>query len=235
MLVMEDASMHKNYIVKDKIKKCNSKISMIPGGLTRYLQLLDVSIKKPFKDELKKRYTKYCMNHQDNKARVTQEDLINWVAEVWYDNKLSSEIISKSFKAAGITLTLDGSEDEMFIGHNQLLNDDQIMTEQVEQPVDEQEKEIKYPEFDDKNNNLEENKEEAIDIEFTEQKADTDNDENVIDFRWSNVKGEEEEDIAKTKLIESLQKQADEEIFPKKVTGGLFEYYGIVPKEKKKY
>ena len=42
------------------------------------------------------------MDQQDNKARVTQEDLINWVAEVWYDDKLSSEIISKSFKAAGL-------------------------------------------------------------------------------------------------------------------------------------
>ena len=182
---------------------------MIPGGLTRYLQPLDVSINKPFKDELKKRYTKYCMDQQVNKARITQEDLINWVAEVWYDDKLSSEIISKSFKAAGITLALDGSEEEMFIGHNQLLNDDQVMVEQVEQQVDEQDEEIKDPEIDDKSNNLEENEEEAIDIEFTEQKADTDNDENVIDFRWSDVKGEEKEDIAKAKLIESLQKQAD--------------------------
>ena len=219
MLVMDDASMHKIDIVKNKIKECNTKISMIPGGLARYLQPLDVSINKPFKDELKKKYTKYCMDQQDNKARVTQEDLINWVAEVWYDDKLSSEIISKSFKAAGITLALDGSEDEMFIGHNQLLNDDQVMVEQVEQPVDEQDEEIKNTEIDDKSNNLEENEEEekeAIDIEFTEQKIDTDNDENVIDFRWSDVKGEDEEDIAKAKLIESLQKQADEEIFSQK-------------------
>ena len=32
---------------------------MIPGGLTRYLQLLDVSINKPFKNELRKNYTDY--------------------------------------------------------------------------------------------------------------------------------------------------------------------------------
>ena len=40
----------------------------------------------------------------------------------------------------------------MFVGHNQLLNDDQVMVEQVDQPVDEQDEEI-----NDKNNNLEEN------------------------------------------------------------------------------
>ena len=34
-------------------------------------------------------------------------------------------------------------------------------------------------------------------------------------------------------MIESLHKQADEEIIPKRVTGGLFDYYGIVPKEEK--
>ena len=58
-------------------------------------------------------------------------------------------------------------------------------------------------------------------------------DENVFDFRLSDAKGEDEEDIAKVKLIESLQKQADKEIIPKKVTGGLFDYYFIFSKEKK--
>ena len=33
MLMMDDASMHKIDIVKDKIKKCKSKISMIHGEL----------------------------------------------------------------------------------------------------------------------------------------------------------------------------------------------------------
>ena len=42
-----------------------------------------------------------------------------------------------------------------------------------------------------------------------------DNDEIAIDFRWSNVK-EDEEDIVLANLIESLQKHADDENFPKK-------------------
>ena len=96
MLVMDDVSMHKIDIVKDKLEECKTKVSMISGGLTRYLQ--DVFINKRFKDELKGRYTKYCIHKKDTKARVTQEDLINWIGEIWYDNKLSSEIVSKSFK-----------------------------------------------------------------------------------------------------------------------------------------
>ena len=58
---MDDASVHKIDIVKDKIKECKTKISMIPGGLARYFQTFDASINKPFKDELKK-YTKYFMD-----------------------------------------------------------------------------------------------------------------------------------------------------------------------------
>ena len=34
-------------------------------------------------------------------------------------------------------------------------------------------------------------------------------------------------------MIESLEKQADQENSSKQVTGGLFDYYGIVAKEKK--
>ena len=38
---------------------------------------------------------------------------------------------------------------------------------------------------------------------------------NAINFRWSNVQREDEEDIAKANFIESWQKQADLEIFIK--------------------
>ena len=53
---------------------------------------------------------------------------------------------------------------------------------------------------------------EPIDLEFAEQKIDPDNDENAIDFRWSDVQEEDKEDIALVNFIESLQNQTDEEI-----------------------
>ena len=63
---------------------------------------------------------------------------------------------------------------------------------------------MKDTEIDDNNNNSDEEEKEAVGIEFTEQKADPENDENVIDFRWSDIEGEDEEDIVKASLIESL-------------------------------
>ena len=42
------------------------------------------------------------------------------------------------------------------------------------------------------------------------------NNENAIDFRLSDVQEEDKEDISKPNLIQSLQLQADKDIFPKK-------------------
>ena len=67
-------------------------------------------------------------------------------------------------------------------------------------------------------NNLDEKDEEEkepINFELTEQKNRSWNDENAIDFKWSGVK-EAYEDIDLANFIESLKKQVDEEIFPKK-------------------
>ena len=46
-------------------------------------------------------------------------------------------------------------------------------------------------------------KEESIDIEFTDQKACPENDENGTDFRWSDVQEGDEEDITNANFIES--------------------------------
>ena len=55
-----------------------------------------------------------------------------------------------------------------------------------------------------KENNKEEK--DSIDIEFTKLKADPENDENAIDYRWSNEQLGIEKDVAEANLIESLQK-----------------------------
>ena len=51
-----------------------------------------------------------------------------------------------------------------------------------------------------------------INIELTEQNRSW-NDENAIEFRWSSVKEEDEEDIALANFIESLQSKVMRKIF----------------------
>ena len=66
---------------------------------------------------------------------------------------------------------------------------------------------------------MEENDEEEkepINIELTDKKTDPYNDENSIDSKWSDLTEEDEENIVLANFSESLQKQVDEEIFPKK-------------------
>ena len=61
-------------------------------------------------------------------------------------------MIWKLFKTAGITLNLDGSEDEMFVSNNKLLRDVQGMAHEVEQLKDPNEL-IEKKELEDENDN----------------------------------------------------------------------------------
>ena len=44
MLVLDEASVHKIHEIKKSLELSETKVMMIPGGLTRYLQPLDASI-----------------------------------------------------------------------------------------------------------------------------------------------------------------------------------------------
>ena len=84
-------------------------------------------------------------------------------------------------------------------------------------------------------NNLEENDEEekkSMEFEFIENKNDQENDENAIDLRWSDIQGEDKNHFAMANLIESLEKQAEEEIFFQKITRRLH-HYEIYQKRRK--
>ena len=126
-------------------------------------------------------------------------------------------MIFKSFKTEGITLTLDGSEGKMFISYNPFLEDDQVMFEHVEQPVDKQDEGMKDKEINDNNNNSDRRERGSRDRVFLAKGWN----ENIINFRWSDIRGEDEEDIAKLNWLR-VYKSKLAEIFHKKATGWLF-------------
>ena len=65
---------------------------MIPWGQTRYIKILDKSINKPLKDQLKRKYINYLINQNSNK--VSREKLMEWISEIWGgDNIISPNLV----------------------------------------------------------------------------------------------------------------------------------------------
>ena len=91
MLVMDDSSMHKIPEIKRSVELSETKVTMIPGGLTRYLQPLDVSINKSFKVEMRRKYNEYCIKKYKSKSftetnnRLGREDMVQWKISLDYN------------------------------------------------------------------------------------------------------------------------------------------------------
>lgn len=102
-MVLDRATSHySDGLIKNFINN-NSTFILIPSGLTRYLQPLDVSVNFPFKNFLKSEYINFNLFKSD-KEKATHNDIINFVYNVWYsNNKITEDIIKKSFKVTGIT------------------------------------------------------------------------------------------------------------------------------------
>jgi hypothetical protein len=98
------------------LTEMKTDLAVIPGGLTSVLLPLDMSVNKPFKDNVRKLYTQWMAKggHElmpTGKIRRPSIEMCDWMARVW--NMVSKKIITKSFLKTGITNTLDGSEDDM--------------------------------------------------------------------------------------------------------------------------
>ncbi|CAG8674133.1 7418_t:CDS:2, partial [Dentiscutata erythropus] len=81
----------------------------IPGGTTCVSQLPDVSVNKPFKNG-KGGFTK-----KGNRKRASYELVCEWVSETW--REISTDLLARSFEAAGLTLNPNGSENDKMTGH----------------------------------------------------------------------------------------------------------------------
>jgi hypothetical protein len=116
MLVLDAFKGHLTQQVKEEMRKANTDLVMIPGGMTSQLQVLDVIVNKP-KDHLRQLYNDWLLEGNPSltpggklkKPSVTM--LGEWVLTAW--GRISSESILAGFKKCCISNALDGAEDDI--------------------------------------------------------------------------------------------------------------------------
>ncbi|GFV31451.1 pogo transposable element with KRAB domain [Trichonephila clavipes] len=87
---MDSMKAHVSENVKNALKSASSKIAIIPGGLTKKLQPLDVGINRSFKSKVRKLWNSGCqMENKTTKMgklkRASYENVSNWILNAWND------------------------------------------------------------------------------------------------------------------------------------------------------
>lgn len=114
LLMLDAAPGHKTEPVLDKFKKLNTTVAMIPGGLTKKLQVLDIAVNKSFKSYLRKEWEQWMISgyHQFTKAghikRASYELVCQWISNAWAKVPIST--ILNGFRATGIHFYPDNNE-----------------------------------------------------------------------------------------------------------------------------
>jgi len=117
MLVLDSFRCHKNDEVKEHFKNTKTDLVIIPGGMTSILQPLDVSLNKPMKDALRKKWTHWMMDGAHTftatgrQRKVEMPTICEWILEAW--NEIPIKSVVKSFKKCSISNALDGTEDDI--------------------------------------------------------------------------------------------------------------------------
>ena len=83
LLIMDLETTHLSQSILDLFKENQSNYILIPTGAIRYLQPLDLAINKPFKDNMRKKYTEFVIKFGGNKKPVA-EDLIECVISSYF-------------------------------------------------------------------------------------------------------------------------------------------------------
>jgi len=107
LLMLDSAPGHKTNDVKAKFKREGTTIAMIPGGLTKKLQVLDISVNKSFKSNLRKYWESWMINgykeytKSGHMKRASYEEICEWISKAWIAVPLSA--ILNGFKKTTIS------------------------------------------------------------------------------------------------------------------------------------
>lgn len=121
LLVWDSYRCHIGAATKAELKRgYNITTAEIPGGGTKYVQAPDVMWNQPFKQSLHDAYDRWAAGDADkdyaaggNLKAPARRLLVDWVVAAW--DKLDKDMIRESFKACGLSVKSDGSEDDLIL------------------------------------------------------------------------------------------------------------------------
>jgi hypothetical protein len=115
-LLMDEFSAHMTDKVKTAIYKCDTEIDFIIGGYTSKLQVMDVGLNRPFKDEYRRRFGAFMVTSPTGKPH--RQDVAKWAWEGWRtintDMILNTwrRVLSLGKEGAQVPVDSDGESDD---------------------------------------------------------------------------------------------------------------------------
>jgi transposase-like protein len=106
LLVLDSMRAHISDISKERIKATDSIPAVIPGGLTKVLQPLDISVNKCFKAELRRIWEEWMTNGEKSYTktgrmrRASYETVCGWIKDAW--SSVPDTTVISGFVKAGI-------------------------------------------------------------------------------------------------------------------------------------
>ena len=104
LLILDSARSHLTETTKAAIKE-HSKVAVIPAGLTKFSQPLDISVNKSFKSHLKQHWEDWISNSDNHSytnsgrtRRVSYTEICKWILESF--EAVSTECIKNGFRKA---------------------------------------------------------------------------------------------------------------------------------------
>lgn len=116
LLVMDSMRAHITPQFKDKLKAFNSIPAIIPGGLTKLLQPLDISVNRSFKAVLRHLWEEWMMDGEHSftatgrMRHATFLQVTEWIDKAW--TSVTTETILSGFRKAGLIGTGTDAESD---------------------------------------------------------------------------------------------------------------------------
>lgn len=116
LFICDSMRAHLTDTVKTQVKQTNSVLAIIPGGLTKELQPLDIGVNRSFKVKLRAAWERWMTEGEHTftktgrQRRASYATICQWIVDAWA--KVSVSSVVRAFTKAGIITEQPGNSNE---------------------------------------------------------------------------------------------------------------------------